>query len=100
MPLPVWGWKGELSHLGRAVAIADEKGRVMAAQFGAPSREDADADKKTPVSELLPLPGHHLVEMEVPDELEQLSGEEMARFLLPRQDLLARGREGAEGRRG
>lgn len=66
--------------MGRAIAVVDEKGRVMAAQFGAPSREDGDADQETPASELRPLPGHQLVEMEVPDELEQLSGEEMARF--------------------
>jgi hypothetical protein len=62
----------------RVMAIVDENGHVIAAQFGATRAEDDD--EETPSAELLPLPGQRVVQMEVPDELEQLSGLDLGRF--------------------
>lgn len=59
-------------------AIVDESGRVVGAQLGS-ERADGD-DQDTPSAELLPLPGQRVVEMDVPDEVEQLSGVDLARF--------------------
>jgi hypothetical protein len=64
--------------MARVMAIVDENGRVMAAQFGAPRAEDDD--EQTPSAQLLPLPGQRVVEMDIPDEVEQLSGPDLSRF--------------------
>jgi hypothetical protein len=61
----------------KILAIVDEGGRVMAAQFGVAQES---ADEETPSEELLPLPGQRRVEMDVPDEIEHLSGADLTRF--------------------
>jgi hypothetical protein len=60
------------------MAIVDQNGRVMAAQFGAPRARDDD--EQTPSAQLLPSPGQRVVEMDIPDELERLSGPDLFRF--------------------
>ena len=59
-------------------AIVDESGRVVGAQFGVERADDDDKD--TPSAELLPLPGQQVVKMDVPDEIEQLSDDDLSRF--------------------
>jgi hypothetical protein len=59
------------------MAIVDEAGRILAAQFGA---QPAEGDNETPLSQLLPAPGQRMVQMDVPDEIEQLPGPELSRF--------------------
>jgi hypothetical protein len=61
--------------MARVLAIVDEAGRVMGAQFGV-----ARGDEATPSAELMPLPGQRVVQMDVPDEVEQLSGVHLTRF--------------------
>jgi hypothetical protein len=60
------------------LAIVDENGRVVAAQFG-PSRAEVD-EEQTPSARLAPLPGQRVVQMDIPDEIEQLSDPDLSRF--------------------
>jgi hypothetical protein len=60
------------------MAIVDENGRVVGAQFGK-QRVDDD-DEETPFEQLLPSRGQRVVEMDVPDEIEQLPASELTRF--------------------
>jgi hypothetical protein len=64
--------------MGRVTAIVDENGRIMGAQFAA--KRVKDDDEETPSEQLLPMPGQRVVEMDVPDEVEQLSASDLARF--------------------
>jgi hypothetical protein len=64
--------------MARVIAIVNQEGRVMAAQFGAPRAEQDD--EETPSAQLLPTPGQRVVQMDVPDEVERLPGPDMDRF--------------------
>jgi hypothetical protein len=60
-----------------ALTIIDQAGRVLAAQFGEAA---TGADDETPAVELLPAPGQYVVQVDLPDEVEQLSGDELTRL--------------------
>ncbi|WP_147258778.1 hypothetical protein [Pseudonocardia hierapolitana] len=59
-------------------AIVDMSGRILAAQIDAERANDANGDM--PSAELVQLPGQRTVEMDVPDEIRDLSGPELSRF--------------------
>jgi len=61
------------------MAIVDENGRIIGAQFGTQGVE-ANDDEEMPSEQLLPLPGQRVVEMDVPDEIEHLPASDLTRF--------------------
>jgi hypothetical protein len=64
--------------MARVMAIVDQEGRVMAAQFGDP-RAEKDADE-TPSAQLLPMSGQRVMQIDIPDEVERLPGPDLHRF--------------------
>jgi hypothetical protein len=64
--------------MAKVMAIVDQDGRVLVAQFGDPRAEnDGEA---TPSAQLLPMSGQRVVQLDVPDEVQRLPGPDLHRF--------------------
>lgn len=61
----------------KVLAIVDDGGRILAAQF---DLDKEKGDDETPSAALLTLPGQRQVEFDVPDEIEHLSGPDLTHF--------------------
>lgn len=61
----------------KVLAIVDDNGRILAAQFDLGQEKEGD---ETPSAALLTLPGQRHVEFDVPDEVEHLSGPDLTHY--------------------
>jgi hypothetical protein len=62
----------------KAITIVDEHGQILAAQVQTPRQDDGGDEP--PTTRMQPLSGQRVVEIEVPDELEELTGQDLHRF--------------------